>query len=140
MVAFACAASAQITISKSSTGTPKQEAVLQMAWAWLYSHDGEYLMVLKSNNQFDDGFWLLLGKTKDECITSLNAIQELIDNIGETDRFEISNGRGAIFQVSQYKALGIKGLYLDDNSHAGSGYILPSYITKARRWIEQNLR
>ena len=136
LVTLAGVADAQISVKRSDKAT--QVATLSMSWAWLYQQDGGYYLVMKSDNQFDDSFWLKIGETKEECLESLNSLLELCGTIGEADRFDIGGG-GETLDVTQYKAMGAKGLRFHGKGRAGTGYILPAHLTKAVKWIEKNV-
>ena len=139
LVAFSGIANAQISIKKSDVGRARQVATLAMYWSWIYQIDSTYYLVMKSDNQFDDSYWLRIGETKDECIGSLNSLKELAQTITDSDRFEIDNGEHITFIATQYKSMGIKGVKFQGRGHAGIGYILPSNLDKAIKWIEKNV-
>lgn len=139
LVAFAGSANAQITIKKSDVDRPEQLTILSPMWSWLYKSNNAYYLVMKSDNQFDDWFWLRIGETKDECLESIESLQELCKTITDKDRFEIDNGKGKQFIVTQYKALGITGLHFDGGGYAGFGYLLPANLAKAQKWIQKNV-
>lgn len=140
LAAFAGIATAQISIKKSDVGKAKQMATLTMSWSWIYQADDCYFLVMQSDNQFDDSYWLKIGKSKDECLESLNALREMIDNIGDSDRYDVDNGEGETFSVTLTKDLGIKKLTFRGKYYAGAGYLLASNITKAIKWIEKNVK
>jgi hypothetical protein len=139
VIAMATTAQAQIKIDKSTTNRPKQVATLTPYWNWLNCHDGEYYISFKSDNQFDDIFILSLGKTRKECLESLESLQELMDNITKDDIFTIDNGYGRSFSATEYSFLGARGLTINSEGYAGRGYIYLSSIKKAIKWIEKNL-
>lgn len=133
-------ADAQISIKKKDTGKAKQMATLSMSWSWIYQADGAYYLVMKSDNQFDDSFWLKMGSTKEECLESVTSLLDLANTIGETDRFDINNGEGEIFDTTQYKAMGMKGLKFHGKGYAGTAFILTTNLTKAHKWIQKNIK
>lgn len=139
LVTFAWVADAQISIKKSEFEKPKQVATLQQYWAWIYQADESYYLVMKSDNQFDDSFWLKIGTTREECEESVKSLLELCGTITDTDRFDIDNGAGETFDVTQYKAMGLKGLRFHGKGHSGGAYILPANLNKALKWIGKNL-
>lgn len=139
LVALTGIANAQITIKKSAVDRPEQLTTLSPMWSWLYKINDAYFLVMKSDNQFDDWFWLRIGKTKDECLESIASLQDLCKTITDKDRFEIDNGLEKQYIVTQYKAMGITGLHFDGVGYAGFGYILPANLTKAQKWIQKNL-
>lgn len=140
LVTFAGIANAQITIKKSDVDKPKQMVTLSMLWSWIYKADGSYYIVMKSDNQFDDNYWLLIGDTQEECIESLSALQEMMDNMGEEERYEVDNGMGETFSVTLSRDLGIKKLTFHGDSYAGAGYLLATNLSKAIKWIEKNVK
>ena len=140
LVIFAGIADAQISIKKSDVGKPKQMTTLSMSWSWIYQADDSYFLVMKSDNQFDDHYWLKIGDTKEECLESISAIQEMMDNMGETDRYNVDNGMGESFSVTLSRELGIKKLTFNGESYAGAGFLLASNLTKATKWIEKNVK
>lgn len=140
LVTFAGIADAQISIKKSDTGKAKQETTLSMSWSWIYSADNSYFIVMKSDNQFDDSFWLKMGETQEECIETINSLLELCKTIGESDRYEIDNGAGETFDVTQYKALGATGIRFHGDGYAGSAFLLASNLNKALKWIQKNVK
>lgn len=140
LVTFAGIANAQISIKKSDVGKPKQMTTLSMSWSWIYQADDSYFLVMKSDNQFDDHYWLKIGDTKEECLESLSALQEMMDNMGETERYNVDNGMGESFSVTLSRELGIKKLTFNGESYAGAGFLLASNLSKATKWIEKNVK
>lgn len=140
LVTFAGIADAQISIKKSDVGKPKQMTTLSMSWSWIYQADDSYFLVMKSDNQFDDHYWLKIGDTREECLESLSALQEMMDNMGETERYNVDNGMGESFSVTLSRELGIKKLTFNGESYAGAGFLLASNLNKATKWIEKNVK
>lgn len=140
LVTFAGIADAQISIKKSDVGKPKQMTTLSMSWSWIYQADDSYFLVMNSDNQFDDHYWLKIGDTKDECLESISALQEMMDNMGESDRYDVDNGMGESFSVTLSRELGIKKLTFNGESYAGAGFLLASNLSKATKWIEKNVK
>ena len=140
LVTLAGIADAQISIKKSDVGKPKQMTTLSMSWSWIYQADDSYFLVMKSDNQFDDHYWLKIGNTREECLESLSALQEMMDNMGETERYNVDNGMGESFSVTLSRELGIKKLTFNGESYAGAGFLLASNLSKATKWIEKNVK
>ena len=140
LVTFAGIADAQITIKKSDVGKPKQMTTLSMSWSWIYQADDSYFLVMKSDNQFDDWYWLKMGETKEECLESLSALQEMMDSMGETERYNVDNGMGESFSVTLSRELGIKKLIFHGEHYAGAGFLIAPNLTKATKWIEKNVK
>lgn len=136
---FAGIADAQISIKKSEFEKAKQVATLQQYWTWIYQEGESHFIVMKSDNQFDESFWLKIGTTREECEESVKSLLELCESITDTDRFDIDNGSGETFNVTQYKAMGLKGLMFHGKGYAGTAYILPANLNKALKWIGKNL-
>lgn len=140
LVAFTWMADAQITITKSETGRAEQVLTLSSSWSWIYRQNDAYYLVMKSDNQFeDDAYWMLIGNTRDKCEESLSSLLDLANTIGEADSYYVDNGEGKSFRVTQYKALGMKGLKFWCSGYAGSSFLLASNINKALKWIRKNL-
>ena len=140
LVTIAGIADAQISIKKSDVGKPKQMTTLSMSWSWIYQADDSYFLVMKSDNQFDDHYWLKIGDTREECLESISALQEMMDNMGETERYNVDNGMGESFSVTLSRELGIKKLTFNGESYAGAGSLLASNLSKATKWIEKNVK
>ena len=140
LVTFAGNADAQITIKKSDIGKPKQMTTLSMSWSWIYQADDSYFLVMKSDNQFDDHYWLKIGDTKEACLESITALQEMMDTMGESDRYDVDNGAGETFSVTSTKELGIKKLIFHGENYAGAGFLIAPNLTKAAKWIEKNVK
>lgn len=140
LVTLAGIADAQISIKKSDVGKPKQMTTLSMSWSWIYQADDSYFLVMKSDNQFDDHYWLKIGDTREECLDSLSALQEMMDNMGETERYNVDNGMGESFSVTLSRELGIKKLTFNGESYAGAGFLIASNLSKAIKWIEKNVK
>ena len=140
LVIFAGIADAQISIKKSDVGKPKQMTTLSMSWSWIYQADDSYFLVMKSDNQFDDHYWLKIGDTREECLESISALQEMMDNMGESERYEVDNGMGESFSVTLTRELGIKKLTFNGEQYAGAGFLLATNLTKAIKWIEKNVK
>ena len=140
LVTFAGIADAQISIKKSDVGKPKQMTTLSTSWSWIYQADESYFIVMKSDNQFDDWFWLKIGNNRDECLKSIASLQEMMDNMEETDRFDVDNGEGETFSVTLTRELGIKKMIFHGKNYAGAGYLFASNFSKATKWIQKNLK
>lgn len=140
LVTFAGIANAQISIKKSEVGRPVQVAVLSPFWSWLDKIDDYYFVSMKSSNQFDDVFVMRIGKTQEECLESISSLIDLAKTIKKEDSFEIDNGLGQVYNVSQYGDFGATGLLFQAEGHAGHGYLLMSNMTKAQKWIQKNLQ
>ena len=140
LVTIAGIADAQISIKKSDVGKHKRMTTLSMSWSWIYQADDSYFLVMKSDNQFDDHYWLKIGDTREECLESLSALQEMMDNMGETERYNVDNGMGESFSVTLSRELGIKKLTFNGESYAGAGSLLASNLSKATKWIEKNVK
>lgn len=141
VIAFAIAswsASAQITISKLGTERARQVATLSMSWSWLYQQGDDYYIVLNSDNQFDDAYWLKIGSTREECLKSLNDLIAVTETMEEKDMFDLDNGEGEKLNARYYSALGIKGLKVSGKGHAGDGILFVANMKKAVKWIEKN--
>ena len=140
LVTFAGIADAQISIKKSDIGKPKQMTTLSMSWSWIYQADDSYFLVMKSDNQFDDWYWLKIGDSKEACLESITALQEMMDTMGESDRYDVDNGAGETFSVTSTKELGIKKLIFHGENYAGAGFLIAPNLTKATKWIEKNVK
>ena len=140
LVTFAGIADAQISIKKSDIGKPKQMTTLSMSWSWIYQVDDSFFLVMKSDNQFDDWYWLKMGDTKEACLESITALKEMMDTMGESDRYDVDNGAGETFSVTSTKELGIKKLIFHSEHYAGAGFLIASNLTKATKWIEKNVK
>lgn len=133
-------ADAQISIKKSDVGKPKQMTTLSMSWSWIYQADDSYFLVMKSDNQFDDHYWLKIGDTREECLESLSALQEMMDNMVDSDRYDVDNGMGESFSVTLTRELGIKKMTFHGEQYAGAGFLLATNLSKATKWIEKNVK
>ena len=140
LVTLAGIADAQISIKKSDVGKTKQMTTLSMSWSWIYQADDSYFLVMKSDNQFDDHYWLKIGDTREECLESLSALLEMMDNMGESERYDVDNGMGESFSVTLSRDLGIKKLTFHGEKYAGAGFLLATNLTKAIKWIEKNVK
>ena len=133
-------ASAQINIKKSNVGKPQEMTTLSMYWSWIYKVDASYYIVMKSSNQFDDSFWLKIGNTRQECLESISSLRDMMDTMDGSDRYDVDNGEGKTFSVTSPTEFGVKKLIFHGKYNAGTGYLLASNISKAKKWIEKNVR
>lgn len=140
LVTFTGIASAQISVKKSQFGKPKEMTTLSMSWSWIYKSDNSYYLTLKSDNQFDDWYWLNIGDNKQDCLNSISALKDLILTMRDTDAYNVDNGEGETFTVTIGKELGIRKLIFHGKYHAGEGYLLESNLQKAAKWIEKNVK
>ena len=100
MILMPTMADAQIVVKKKDSA-PTKVATISMQWYDLYRHDDNYLLSMKSTNQFDDCFLLKLGN-KEEAVESLNALIDLCESLAKDDVVEISNGLGKTYIVHRY--------------------------------------
>ena len=74
-------AHAQLNIKKVGE-VPKQMAVLQIKWNWLYSIGEQIYFVSATTNQYDNLVWIKLGETKEEA-----ARREAMEETGSSMMF-----------------------------------------------------
>lgn len=50
-----------------------------------------YELLIRSTNQFDDGFWLMLGKTKESASKTLSDLYALFETLKDNSSIQIKN-------------------------------------------------
>lgn len=154
MLLFGIAANAQVKITKTSNDRLVEVKSLYMADYNRLVRSGEsYLYVAKTSNQFDDPMILLLGKNKEEILTSLNTLYEAVDTIGDEETITIDNGFGVEFRLNKWvvsekemarlqRLAKLTKTELDpcfkvySNKHAGYGTIWKSALKSAIEYFE----
>ena len=95
MILLPTIAEAQIQVKKQ----PKIETIksLRMGYVDLCKSDDIYFLSLRSDNQFDNPYFILLGKGKEAAIESLNSLVEVASTITKDDSFEFNDGRNDFY-------------------------------------------
>lgn len=130
---FMAMGNAQIHIEKSPVSRSEQLTTLTMSWCWLYQQGDEYYIAMKTDNVFDNYMDITIGKTKEECLATLESLKELIETITDSDYYYVDK-----YTVKLFNAMGAKGLTVSGKGYAGNGYLYLSAIKKASKWIEKN--
>ena len=91
MILMPTMADAQIQVKKQ----PKIETIksLRMGYVDLCKSEEIYFLSLRSDNQFDDPYFILLGEGKEAAIESINSLIEVASTITKEDSFEFNDGR-----------------------------------------------
>lgn len=125
--------SAQIQIKQNAK--MEKIATISASWYYLYYSDGEYLLSLKSTNQFDDSYWLHLGN-KEEALQSLDALIDLCDSLGKDDSAEISNGANKTYFVHRH--MGGLSFHQKEPGMAGFTSMTKAYLKKTHAKIKEH--
>lgn len=132
-------AHAQLNIKKVGE-VPKQMAVLQLKWNWLYSIGESIYFVSATSNQFDDLIWIKLGDTKTEAAESVKQLIATVDEITEDDFLELNDREGEQLYLRLYKAFGKRyGLSISSTKRAGEGYIYLPALKKALQTLNKEM-
>lgn len=114
MMLMPSVADAQIVVSKK----PSFETLvnLRMGWVSLNKYDDTYLLILRSDNQFDDPYIIQLGENETEAKQSLETLIEVASTIGRDDAMAFQSGtkeyrifRGMVKGELWFKADGFAG-------------------------------
>lgn len=138
LIAFPIVGSSQIQLTKKDN-TAKKETTITMMWTFIYTYDDAYFLTLKSSNDFDDHFFISLGKNKEEILGSLNSLSEVLKTMSKDDSFELEDNIGNALSVTLDTALG-RSLIFRSESRAGYGRVSPSELTKAIKWCKANVK
>ena len=138
LLALAMPARAQLTIGEKSEG-PKQLAVLQQMWAWLYQLDGRIYFVCKTDNRFDPWMYLDLGTTKDEAAQTVRSLIGALEEAKRGDEIRVQS-QGETFLLVYEEILGAKAWMIypvqTEMVYAGSGPMNMSALRKAVKYLE----
>lgn len=133
-------ASAQLKVSKSQVDKPEKVETLYHMWNWLNRNGDVYYLTARSTNRYDNHYMLMLGKTYEECLASLEALEQLLKTMSKTDSYDIDNGFGSAYTATLFSELGTQGLSLRGDGFADTGYLYKVSIRKAIGWVRQNLK
>lgn len=133
-------ASAQLQISKSKAGKSERIETLYAQWNWLNRNGDVYYLTARSTNRYDNNYMLMLGKTYEECLASLEALEQLLTAMSKTDSYDIDNGFGSAYTATLFSELGMQGLSLSGDGFAAPGTLYRVSIRKAIGWLRQNLK
>lgn len=116
MILMPTSADAQIQVNKQ----PKREVLksLRMGYVTLSRTGNLHFLSLTSDNQFDDPYVILLGKSKEAAIESLNSLIEISSTITKDDFFEFNDG---IKDYHLAKGAFKSELWFKADGHAGYG-------------------
>ena len=90
VVAATFPARAQLTITGENDGATKI-ATLNPMTSWIYQSNGQYILAIKSSNQFDPMFWLDLGPDKDAAIDTLSGLLDALKTARRGSQLEIES-------------------------------------------------
>lgn len=133
-------ANAQLKVSKSQVDKPEKVETLYQMWNWLNRNGDVYYLTARSTNRYDNHYMLMLGKTYEECLSSLDALEELVTTMSKTDSYDIDNGFGSAYTATLYSEMGTQGLSLSGDGFAEPGILFKVSIRKAIGWVRQNLK
>ena len=116
MILMSTMADAQIQVKKQ----PKIETIksLRMGYVDLCKSEDIYFLALRSDNQFDKPYFILLGDGKEAAIESLNSLVEVASTITKDDSFEFNDGRNDFYI---YRGLFKSEVWFKSKGHAGYG-------------------
>lgn len=134
-MAIAPVSGAQIKAKKDTLGT-KQVATIAKSWTWVTMFKETYLLELKSTNRYDGNLILPLGKTKEEVVESIGALEDMF-TAGNDDAFEIRDVIQNKVRVTKDKMMGVEYLYFHTDGYAGYSQIDKGSFKKLRKWAEQ---
>ena len=134
-LAIAPVSGAQIKAQKDTLAT-KQVATIAKYWTWVTMFKGTYFLDLKSTNQYDGNLILPLGKTKEEVVESIGALEEMF-TAGDDDSFEIRDVVKHRVRVTKGKMMGAEYLYFHTDGFAGYSQIDKGSFKKLRKWAAQ---
>ena len=146
VASLAFTANAQIRLEKAETSFKKVHTV-NPYWEWIYTNETqtgelEYLYVAKSDNRFDEEpFAFSLGKTREECIETLENLLETVKASKHGDSYRFKDVFGNTLDGTV--AVGLMGssreLLLNDIGHnyAGAGHIYASSLSMAISYFKK---
>lgn len=134
-------ANAQINITKKFD-RPEKLATITPEWYWIYDLNGKTCLVLKSDNQFDNNFWLSLGETRQECMDSVKALISLLESMDKSSFYEIKDATDYPLTVSMTKIMGVKYLIITDpgTKYAGGTQIHMSALKQTLGWVAAHVK
>lgn len=95
MILMPTIAEAQIQVKKK----PQIETIksLRMGYVELCKSEEVHFLSLRSDNQFDNPYFILLGEGKEAAIESLNSLVQVASTITKDDSFEFNDGRNDFY-------------------------------------------
>lgn len=138
-LALCAPANAQLDIQKIGDKA-EQVATLTAFWNWLYRIDDFWYLVTKTDNQFDDNIWIMIGDTDEAALTSVYQLEQLLEEMGEKEMFEVKGRDSKSVTLSVYKQMGARqGFQVYKKGAAGTGYIYKGGFKKAKAALEQEI-
>ena len=139
LLLLALPAHAQLNIRKAGE-KPKEVAVLEAQWNWLYLQGDKWFLTTKTDNQFDDWIWILLGETGESAVESVKQLLDLQEVMGDDEVFEIDDRYEKTVMVSLYKMAGKRvGFRLNADGRAGTAFITTAALKKALQQINKEM-
>lgn len=103
--------------------------------AWVYETSRGYEIWANTDNMFDDGFNKInLGRTKEECLASLNDIMSICEN---TSTVVVNQVTGTV-TIMGFKVDGKEIVFKEDEKY-GSSCLKYRYIKKIVSYFENNV-
>lgn len=125
---------AQLNISDG--GLKKSESqrllTLQMTYSYFHKIGDRYYFQARTDNQFDNNTWLLLGVSFETVLQTLNDLNNIIDN--ELTAV-IVESEGKEYVISYHKSIGVEQLWIKQEGNAGYSWITKKQLEKIFDYI-----
>lgn len=130
---------AQISVKSSYKSDSKQIMTINPTYSWVYQlsiNDSiiDYIIWLRTSNQFDSYTDLTLGNTPNKAIESIKTLLLLIENKSDAD---YNDKYGDETHLSYKNELGIKALYIYQHGQAGFSWISKKQLKKVLKYFEK---
>lgn len=129
LLLMAASASAQVRITKNEHPVT-QVAELTMVSS-LMQRDSTYFIMFVTDNRYDDPVLISLGDGVEEALTSLDALDEMMDGVAKDETFFLEDMEGVEFLVSRIKLT--KYAALTSTTRAGKATLHRVAIERARK-------
>lgn len=117
---------------------PQTETLLKLRGntVRLEKTESRYWIVLPTSNRFDDPFFILLGDGKEESISTIDQMINLIDNLQNDESITAMNA-GRELSINKRSGMGSSVLYLQMDGYAGIAGIMKKELVKIRKKMDE---
>lgn len=130
---------AQINVESSYKSDSKQVMIINPTYSWVYQlsiNDSvtDYVIWLRTSNQFDSYTDLTLGNTPDMAIESIKNLLTLIENESNTEYYDKFGDKTNLIYRCEF---GVKTLYIYQQHQVGFSWISKKQLERVLKYFEK---
>lgn len=128
-------ANAQLNITNQIQNSPQKLMTIRMGYSYLYrSSNGWYCISLLTDNKFDKGMDLWLGKNEQSAYMTVKDLKGLLDKHVAMTSVQQPTGKLDIFYQSQ---MGVGNLWMQSENNVGKSYLTDEDVNKLIKFFDK---